>query len=403
MEVYVARQPIFDRRMKVYAYELLFRVGKENAFVETDGDKATSSVITNSFLVIGLDAVTRGRKAFINFTRNLLLDETATVLPKDQIVVEILEDIAPDKGIISACRKLKDLGYILALDDFVFDKKFVPLIKVADIIKVDFSLSDFEEQKKLMGNPEVKHIKFLAEKVETQDEYDQAKEMGYKYFQGYFFSKPVIISSQDIPGNKLAFLHILHEINKKEVNFGEIENVIKQDVSISYKFLRLINSAFFGFNTHISSIRQALVLLGINEFRKWISLIIMKDMGEDKPEELLVASVIRAKFCEQLAEKIGESEHESDIFFMGMFSLIDTFIGRPMSEILEKLPLAPETEDALLGKECLFRDVLNLIIAFERVDWETVTVYSDKLGIDQFEASEIYYQAIQWANDLLVA
>ncbi len=331
------------------------------------------------------------------------MDETATVLPKDQIVVEILENIAPEKGIISACRKLKDMGYVLALDDFVFEDRYMPLIKIADIIKVDFSLSDYDEQKKLFANPELEHIKFLAEKVETQEDYDNAKEMGYSYFQGYFFAKPMIISSKDIPGNKLVFLHILHEINKKEVSFSKIENTIKQDVSISYKFLRLINSAFFSFNSKITSIKQALVLLGINEFRKWISLIIMKDMGEDKPEELLVISVIRAKFCEQISGKIGLAENETDLFFMGLFSMIDTFIGRPMNEILEKLPLYNETEDALLGKDCLFHDVLSLIIAFECVDWDAVTTYSAKLGVDQFEVSELYYQAIQWGHDILVA
>ena len=308
MDVFVARQPIFDRRLNVYAYELLFRVGRENVFVDTDGDIATSSVITDSFLVIGLESLTRGRKAFINFTKNLLMDETATILPKDLLVIEILEDVMPSKGIITACKKLKDSGYVLALDDFVFEPKFTPLIKLADIIKVDFKLSGEEERRLLIQKFSSTKIKFLAEKVETQKEYEQAKEMGFSYFQGYFFSKPVIISSKDIPGNKINYLNILHEINLPEVDFNRIEGIVKHDVSVSYKLLRFINSAFFSFDAEVKSIKQALVLLGINEFRKWMSLIILKGMSEDKPKELLVISISRARFCELIAENVKLKE-----------------------------------------------------------------------------------------------
>ena len=220
MENFVARQAIFDKNLKVYAYELLFRAGQENVYAATDADLATSSVITDSFITIGLESLTRGKRAFINFTKNLLMDETATIIPKDSLVVEILEDIKPDEGIIAACTKLKESGYTLALDDFIFDEVFKPLIELADIIKVDFRLSGMEESRALIEKYGLKRIKFLAEKVETQDEFDQALEMGFTYFQGYFFSKPVIVTSKDIPGYKINHLNIMHEINHPDIDFN---------------------------------------------------------------------------------------------------------------------------------------------------------------------------------------
>ena len=402
MDVYVARQPIFTKRLDVYAYELLFRVGKENVFIDIDGDKATSSVITDSFLVIGMDSLTRGKKAFINFTQNLLMDETATILPKDSIVVEILEDVKPSKEIITACRKLKDLGYILALDDFVFDTKFVPLIKLATIIKIDIKLSGEDEARALIKKYSTQGIRFLAEKVETQEEFESALNMGYTYFQGYFFSKPVIISSKDIPGNKLNQLNILQGISRPEIDFNEIEKIIKRDVSISYKLLRFINSAFFGFNTEIHSIKQALVLLGIRELKKWVSLIVLRDLGGDKPEELLVSSVVRARFCELIAQEGDLKERSSDLFFMGIFSMIDTFMNMPMGEILEKLPLSEDIKGALLGDEGHLRDFFELVLAYEKADWDKIFVYTDKLKIHQPGLHDKYIKSLEWANQFLV-
>ena len=402
MDVYVARQPIFTKKLDVYAYELLFRVGKENVYIDIDGDRATSSVITDSFLVIGMDSLTRGKKAFINFTQNLLMDETATILPKDSIVIEILEDVKPSKGVITACRKLKELGYILALDDFVFDTKFVPLIELATIIKIDIKLSGEDEVRALIKKYSTQGIRFLAEKVETQEEFESVVNMGYTYFQGYFFSKPVIISSKEIPDNKLNQLNILQEINRPEIDFNEIEKVIKRDVSISYKLLRFINSAFFGFNTEIHSIKQALVLLGIREFKKWVSLIVLRGLGGDKPEELLVSSVVRARFCELIAQEGDLKNRSSDLFFMGIFSMIDTFMNRPMEEILEKLPLSEDINGALLGDEGHLRDFFELVLAYEKGDWDKIFVHADKLKIHQPGLHDKYIKSLEWANQLLV-
>ena len=401
MDVHVARQPIFDRKKKVYGYELLFRLGLENKFTEVDGDLATSIVITNSFLVIGMEKLTRGKKAFINFTGNLLLDETATILPKDFLVVEILENIDPSSEIISACRKLKDSGYALALDDFIFEPKFTPLIMLADIIKVDFTLSDEEEIRSLIDKfGKQKGIQFLAEKVETPEQFQVALDMGFAYFQGYFFSKPIIISSKDIEGYKLNVLNILHELNKPDANFGRIEGIIKHDVSISYKILRFINSAFFGFQTNIQSIKQALTLLGLNDFRKWLYLIIVKSVGTDKPDELMVSSIVRARFCESLAGKTPLKNRNSELFFLGMFSMIDTFMDRSMEDVLKKLSLSDDITKTLLGEDGEFKNILDLALSYERADWETVAERSRQLNIDLTTLADLHMEAMDWAYQI---
>ncbi len=400
MENFVARQAIFDTNLNVFAYELLFRSGRENVYSSTDADLATSSVITDSFITIGLESLTRGKIAFINFTKNLLLDETATILPKESFVVEILENIEPDEGIIAACKKLKEHGYTLALDDFVFDEIFEPLIELADIIKVDFRISEMDEISDLIQKYGNKKIKFLAEKVETQEEFDQALDLGFTYFQGYFFSKPVIVASKDIPGYKINHLNIMHEINRTDIDYNKIESIIKQDVTISFKLLKFINSAFFGFSSRIKSIKQALVMLGIDEFRKWVSLLVLKGMGDDKPDELMVISIVRAKFCELIAGLIGLKKRGPELFLLGMFSVIDTFVGRPMEEILENMPLEDDIKDALSGHEGLLRNVYELMLATEKGEWDKVFEFTDKLKIDKLKIPELYVKAMESANEI---
>jgi EAL and modified HD-GYP domain-containing signal transduction protein len=267
-EIYVARQPIFTRNQEVFAYELLYRSGVNKFYSNLNGDQASFEVITNSFLLIGLETLTRGKKAFINFTKNLLENDVATLLPNEAIVIEILQDIEPDKKILNACRKLKELGYYLALDDFCYNRKFLPLIDLVDIIKVDFLKTEKKEREAIIQRIGKPKIHFLAEKVETREEFTQALEMGYSYFQGYFFSKPLILSGKDIPSFKIIYLKILQEINRQDLDYDRLEDYVKMDVSLSYKLLKFINSLSFGFRNEIRSIKQALVLLGQKELSK---------------------------------------------------------------------------------------------------------------------------------------
>lgn len=400
MQVFVARQPIFDKQQRVFAYELLYRLSQKNYYDNPDGDRATAEVIANSFLLFGIEALTGGKRAFINFSQNLLKNEVAFNLPRDLVAVEILEDVKVDEEVIAACRRLKQHGYLLVLDDFAFKAELEPLIALADIIKVDFLNTPAEIRRELLRFRSDK-VSLLAEKVETREAFAEALEMGYTYFQGYFFSKPVILSGRNISGYKLNYLQLLREVSRPEPDLDKLENFIKRDVSLSYLLLKYINSAAYGFRTRISSIKHALVMLGIKEIKKWVSLIVLRGMGEDKPDELMTASIIRAKFGELIAQRIGFNEQSSDIFLMGMFSMIDAILDRPMSEVIADLPISEEIKEVLLGNHNTYRDVFDLIISYEKGNWDELSNLAAGFGLDETQIPDLYIQSLEWSNQLL--
>jgi EAL and modified HD-GYP domain-containing signal transduction protein len=400
LEHFIARQPIFDHKGKVYAYELLFRSGLHNYFDAADHDQAAASVIANSSLLFGLNEMSGGAKVFINCTRKVLVEDFMYVLPKQQAVVEVLEHVTPDEAVIDSCRRLKKQGYILALDDFVYHDNYEPLLEIADIIKVDFLDSSVEEQERLAKMMIPRGIRMLAEKVETHEVYEQAKQMGYQLFQGYFFSKPVIVSRKDIPTNKLQFLRILKDIHAEEVDFKKLAETIQSEVSLSYKLLKLINSAAFALRHKVTNILQALSLLGIREIRSWISLLSISSMADDKPAELVVSSLVRAKFCEQLAAPCGLSGRKSDLFLMGLFSLLDVIMSRPIDEILQEITVEEDILAALIGTPGTMQTMLQLIVAVEKGEWDLVATLSTELNIDEKPLCEAYMDAVKWAHEI---
>jgi len=401
MDIYVARQPIFDQDQNIFAYELLYRRGKVNSSGENfNGDQATSEVIINSFLLIGIEELTNGKPAFINFTENLLKQEIPTVFPKESIIVEILEDIEPSEEIIQSCKRLKELGYQLALDDFVYHQKFDPLIDLADIIKVDFLLSTPEERKSIVQLAQTRNIKFLAEKVETREAFEEAVRLGYSFFQGYFFSKPVILSGKDIPRHNINSIQILEEINKPDPDIAKIARWIETDVSLSYKLLRLINSVAFQLKRRVTSVKQAIALLGLNEIRKWISLTLLQDTGQLKHEIIIKDSMVRAKFGEFLASKTHLKHRSSEIFLMGMFSRIDVLMNCTLSDALHDLPISDEIKQCLLGEPSIFSDIYELMTAYETGEWEKYEFQSYKLNLDHQEIVPYYLQAVKWVEHI---
>jgi len=400
MEIFVARQPIFDRKERVFAYELLYRQGTQNYYNGMDGDQATLDVITNSFLTIGMKTLTGGRRAFINFTTNLLKNQTAYLLPSNLVVIEILENIEPNSDIILACQKLKKAGYLMALDDFVFEEKFRPLIDLADIIKIDFSITKGNNRTDIVKHLSSPKLKFLAEKVETREDFNQALHAGYSFFQGYFFSKPIVVVGKNISPAKVNGLRLMKAINNPEADFGEIENIIKEDVSLSYNLLKVINSAAFGLKMKINSVKQAIALLGLSNIRKWSSIVTLQTMGEDKSNELTVNSLVRAAFGEALAHRTELKEEASNVFLMGMFSLMDAFLDRPLAEVLDELPLTGDIKRALLGVNNRFSPIYNLILAYEKADWSILMRCIQRVGLDESEITTLYFQALSTANQL---
>ncbi len=377
---------------------MLFRSGWENFFSHDNVDQASSKVIGDSVLVHGLDTLTAGKKGFYNLSRETLVGAHYTVLPKEETVVEILEDVEPDAEVIKAAEKVKELGYTLALDDFVYSERFAPLLELADIIKVDFLLSDRDEQAELAARFAPKGILMLAEKVETWEVYQDAIDMGYVYFQGYFFSKPTVLTSKDVPAFKLHYLEILREIQKPDLDYTGLEKIIKMEMSLSYKLLRYINSAFFGWKTEISSINHALVLMGENDVKKWASLMALSSMADDKPDELVIQAVFRAKFSECLAPLFGLGARSQDLFLMGMFSLIDAIIDSPLSEILEKLPISDEIKLSLTEQKGRMGEVYQLVLAYGRGNWEEIAELTTRFKISDKNIPQFYMDALTWAN-----
>jgi EAL and modified HD-GYP domain-containing signal transduction protein len=388
--------------MNVFGYELLFRSGFKNVFDGSDADQATSSVINNSFFTTGMPTMTGGKKAFINFTRDIILREYATLLPKDSAVIELLENIEPEPDIIDACRRLRDSGYTLALDDFVYDPKYEPLLELAHIVKVDFMISDLAERKKMADRFLPRGIKLLAEKVETLAEFEQAKEMGYSYFQGYFFSKPTIVTGTTIPESKIAKLSLLQEVSRMPFDFNRVESVVKRDVSFSYKLLKMVNSSAFGLRQEVRSIKQALVLLGEKNVRKWASLVTMACMGDDKPAELVLSSVIRGKFFENMAPLVGFGGREQDMFLLGLFSLIDAITDQPMTSILSEIPLVDDVKQVLLGSlPGRLSDTYDTLLAYEGADWDRFITLGNEIKLDESKVPPVYTEAIEWGHEIM--
>lgn len=401
MEVYVARQPILDINRKVVYYELLFRSNQDNYYVALDGDKATLEVITNSFTLIGMGSLTNGKKAFINFTESLLLQETALLLPKDKVVIEILETVTPSDEIVECCRKLKALGYALALDDFVFKPGYEALIDIVDFIKIDFVATKGIERKAIIDRFKNKNIKFLAEKVETIEDFNEAVGLGYTYFQGYFFSNPTILSAKEIPSNSLYNFDLIKLMKEDSYDIINIANAIKKDVSLSYKLLKYINSASIGLKTEIHSIRQALVLMGKKEFMKWASLVTIRSFNDKNSEAIMDISILRALIGEAIASKVSMASRASEVFIMEMFSNIDVLLNQPMEKILQDLPIAEDIKAALLGEENIFRSISELILCYEKADWKNFSSFSKRLGLREEEIPPIYANAVIDAANII--
>jgi c-di-GMP-related signal transduction protein len=404
MDVLVARQAIFDRDRRVHGYELLFRSeGGQNAFDGTEGGLATRQVLANSLLVIGLENLVGAKKAFVNFGRGPLLQGWHSALPPESTVIELLENVEPDDEILEACRELRKQGYQLALDDFVFRAGSERLLQVADLVKIEIQSIPRPEQKVLVRSYRARGLQTLAEKVETHEEFDWAREAGYDLFQGYFFARPVIVRGRKIPAAKLHCLRLLQESQRPELDFDRLEALILEDVSLSYQLLRYVNSPLFGVVNRIKSIRQALLFFGENDLRKWIALATLARTADDKPGELIMHSLVRARFCESLAHQANRGQDQS-AFLMGLFSLLDALIDRPIEEAVAEMNLAPEIAAVLNGKapdSDMLRRVYDLAKAYEAADWVRVEELAAQARIPTSTLGEVYCAAAGWAQQVL--
>ncbi|MGH9407401.1 MAG: EAL and HDOD domain-containing protein [Terriglobia bacterium] len=399
MSDFVARQPIFTTNESVYGYELLFRANLTDSFNGADGDMA-SRAVADHLMTLG-KSLTDGRLAFINSTTDFLVNDYAMLLPQRHTVVEILESVRPSREVIAACRRLKQARYIIALDDFVLTPDSQALIELADIVKIDFLATPPSGREEMVKAFAPRGIRLLAEKVETREDFRQAATLGYEYFQGEFFCRPQIIASKRIPASKLNCLRVMNLVSRPDLDLVAIEEVISSEVSLCYKLLHYMNSSLFGFWTEIRSVRHALALLGQNEVRKLVSLAAAISIAGDRPAELIMTALLRAKLCEQISCHMDPKTSEplgSLPFIVGMFSVMDAMLGRPMSEILEQVALPSDAKAALLGEENPLRDIYELAFAYEMGNWGALNWYAAKLGADETQMPVLYLDAIEWSK-----
>jgi c-di-GMP phosphodiesterase len=400
MYFYAARQPILDKEKKLYAYELLFRDSIVNVFPDVDADEATTRMIEASNFNLGISEFTGNKPAFINFTLETLIQGYPETLTTDEVVVEILETVKPGKKLLSICKDLNEKGYTIALDDYIHQavwQHFYPFIHIIKIDIQDTSLDTIKAVKvAIEGFP---HIKLLAEKVETYEEYNQAVELGFELFQGFFFAKPEMVKTKSLSPSQMAMAELLYETSKKDLDLASITSVFERDVTLSYKLLRYANSAIFKRRNEISTIKQALVTLGSAELKRFLGLMFAANINPDKPSELINEAMARAKFCELMASEVKSPIDNSIAFLTGLLSLIDAIVDEDLESILTKLPLAQEIKDTLLTRKGVLAALIMLLEFIERAEWSKTTSVMEKLGLEKDNVIKSYNEAIAWADE----
>jgi len=392
--LFVTRQPIFDKNFDVQAYKLILKTKVEHNDICSQHLDKTMSLLKN------WDELTNEKKALLHFSNELIASEMVSPLPDQSLLVEFSNSSPIDENLIAACNNLKAEGYQLILEDISETNNINPLINIVDTVKINFKKTNKEKRDIVIKKCKSNNIKLFASDICSFDEYKQAYSAGCSYFHGDFFFQPTYHSCSDIWISKLQYLKLLHEINKPNIEFKEIEKIITEDVSLTYKLLRLINSSFYHFSEEIKSIMQALVLLGINEIRRWASLFVLKEVKGKKPDELIVNSLLRAKLCEDFATMVGVEDRKSEYYLMGLMSHIDAFFNRSMDEILEKLPLNKDIKNALLGKKNTLRIALDIIKAYEKGDWQAFTSIMKSYDLNESSFLALYLDSLKWVNQI---
>lgn len=385
----IGRQQILDNKLNTFAYEILFRGKDFDLSIQESAASATNQVITDTILEIGLNELVGPHLAFINFTTQNILEKTPLDLPKDRIVVEVLENVKVDLQIIKNLRELSSQGYTIALDDFELTPEWLPLLEFVDIIKLDIMACSLEETQQLIEKLKPYKLKLLAEKVETYQEFKLLKAWGCELFQGFFFSKPNIVEGKRLGVSQTATLQLLAAINKQDVTFQEISTVIAQDVSLSYKLLHYLNSASFALPNKIQTLQHAATYLGLKEIRRWANILAISSMSS-KPDAVLQTILVRAKMCELLAVEIKQNP---EIYFLvGLLSGLDSILDVPLEKGLQQLPLSNLVSEAILQKTGSAGEALQYALDYERWDVNRPTFGN----IKPKRIADIYLECIQW-------
>ena len=398
MFAYVARQPIFNRRQQTIGHELLFRDGECNAFPAIDANEATCRLVLENYMAIGDDLAYKGQRNFINFPHSCLVNLIPLLLPKNKVVIEILETCTPDDELFLAIKHLHHKGYIIALDDFEYDVRWHRFFRFVHIIKLDLLMLGLNNACDFVRNNRHMEVKFLAEKVETYDDFQISLAAGFDLFQGYYFSRPELLKRRKVAPSELTTIQLLQAVSAEPVNFTDIETIISSDVSLSYLLLRYVNQTNQRLVEPISSFHQALVYLGEEKLRMFVGVVATAHAALDKPKALYALSLQRAKMCEILVDYSPLEILSQQAFLAGMFSLLDALLDSSLAELLGLLKLQPNIQAALLHRQGELGQVLNLVDAFDKADWRQVARECCRLGLSEQQVQDSYLRAVTWAD-----
>ena len=391
-DVFVGRQPIYGRRLEVFAYELLYRGGDVDHARFSEGDRATSQVLLNTFTEFGLDRVVGDHLAFVNLTRGFITGEYPLPVPRSQVVLEVLEDVPPDEDVVRGLEELRKRGFRIALDDFVLDIERAPLIELCDIVKVDIMGMSKERIEESVRMLQPFRVKLLAEKIETREQYQFCRDLGFHYFQGYFLAKPNVVQGTSVPASRLNVLRLLGELQDPNCEIERVQEIVAQDVTMSYRLLRHINAAIYGMPRRIESVREAVMYLGLSTVRSLGCLFLLSNI-DGKPHDLIVTAMLRARMCEELG-RARKAKDPAAYFTAGLFSALDALLDVPMGRILEKLPLSAELHEALLEREGELGEALCCALSYEQGDWEHVACS----GLERSEIKRAFLEAVAWVE-----
>jgi len=397
-ERFIARQPIFDRRLNVFGYELLFRSSADNHF--TGADHATAHVIVDSTMLLRLDTLIGAGRAFLNMTHDELCSGSAFLLSSSKTILEIPGAPAVSAETILACEHLQQAGYALALDGFQDEPHWKALLPFASFLKVDFRATSSSQRQSIARTLATRNVRVIASRIETRQEFDQAYHAGYSFFQGFFFLQPELIVTRDLPAAKVNCLRLLREAAAPELRYGDIENILKQEPSLLYKLLRYLNSAAYGLAREVHSVPHAIALLGEKEFRRWVHVVAIVAAAHNEPTEVLRSALVRAYFCERLSQLLEVQRSSSEFFLVGLLSVLDVLFARPLPEILAELPVSQEIRSALLGGSNVLRDVFEAVLAYEVADWQKFQETADRARLRGGSVAEQYDAAVRQASAL---
>jgi c-di-GMP phosphodiesterase len=389
-QVFVARQPIFDRRLRVTGYELLFRDDPGERAVVLDSEGATAKVVLGALTEIGWERIVGPHTAWINVSRQFLLSGLAEAVPPSLVGFEILENELIDDTLVEAVQGLKTQGYRIALDDFTYTPRADPLLPFVDVVKLDVLALRPAELARHIARLRRYNVKVLGEKVENRADHDRCAEADCDLFQGFFFCRPELLSDRQIDAHRMALLQLIAALQNPTIDIPELERLIARDVSLSFRLLRYINSAFFGLRYEIRSIRQAITLLGVDNLKRWATLTIFASV-DDKPPELTVTALVRARFCELAGERTS-SASAAELFTLGLFSVLDALMDVPMEDALAAIPFAPEMREALISREGQLGRLLDSVTALEAGEFSRAEFLIRGAGA-------LYLESIIWAND----